>query len=138
KTAHASFGYCIGINDATITKTAYGFYLWNDKGDNGHDYGSSITDDGKYLGNNDWYVLIGAFSKGYNLASVRVQNWKYSFDSQVPFERVCGYTKPGSTRERAVYYGCYDTGNSWCQTYGAGMKQACKDHVEMGSDSVGC
>ncbi|KAF9346026.1 hypothetical protein BGX26_002499 [Mortierella sp. AD094] len=137
KTAHASFGYCIGINDVSSTKTAYGFYLWNDKGDDGHAYDSSPYNKGLALWNNGWIVEIGAFNDD-GMESLAVKNRKYDFDSYVRFDRLCSYTQPGSTRKKFVYYGCYESGNGWCQTELPGIGAACMAHVEMGTDSVGC
>lgn len=54
--AHASYAVCAGGKDVSTWKTVYGFHLWNDDGQQIHDYGSTPRSDYIDLGGNGWRV----------------------------------------------------------------------------------
>ncbi|KAF9322342.1 hypothetical protein BG003_000012 [Podila horticola] len=123
--AHASYAVCAGGKDVSTWKTVYGFHLWNDDGQQIHDYGSTPRSDYIDLGGNDTgtMTLLRVYRNGYD------QRFKWP-------DAVCKYGHDG--RFRGLFFVCYDTGNSWCAAYQDGMRIACADYLDMGPDSLSC
>ncbi|KAF9995220.1 hypothetical protein BGZ80_011094 [Entomortierella chlamydospora] len=135
KTAHASFAYCIGINDYSALATGYAFTLKNDDGSTASDFFNLPFNHGLTLSDNGWKVKIGAFKNGH-LQSLQITHNKYSFDSNVPFEKLCGYT---DGRPKAIYGGCFDNGGSFCSTNYDSFKYSCTHGgVDMRSMPIYC
>ncbi|KAF9376215.1 hypothetical protein BGX21_003553 [Mortierella sp. AD011] len=133
-TVDASFAFCVGVNDVNFFHTVVGFYLWNDAGDNGHHYDTTA---GKHisLSNNGWVVETKS-ATSFPLKDLTIKNSKYNFNSNVPFVALCAMNFPPG--RGAVYYGCYDTGNSYCKNNEDAFVDACGTWIEMGTESLLC
>ncbi|KAF9343611.1 hypothetical protein BGX26_005462, partial [Mortierella sp. AD094] len=133
QTAYASFAICIGMSitdashDSRFPSNGYGFYLWNEGGDNGA--GRTIGYDSASLSGGGWTVTIDKNDLLYP-RNVQVQNDNYSFSSKIHVPSLCQYSNP--QRTRFVNFGCYDSGNNWCQQNQDGMKAQCNNHIELG------
>lgn len=137
-TADASFGMCFGHRLKASSSNVYGYYLWNDAGDNSHSYGSFAPNTATAWlgGQNDWNVEVMRHPRTGRL-KVAVASNKYSFKSTVNMEPLCYKEYPSGDRSH-VYYACYSSDYGWCKQERDGMIAACKLHVEMGADSVDC
>ncbi|KAF8927716.1 hypothetical protein CPC16_000764 [Podila verticillata] len=137
KTADASFGMCFGHRQKNFADV-FGFYLWNDAGDNsnGYDTWSHFNTPANLNGPNGWRVHVKSkLTNGHK--DVYVFNPKYSFEPRMNLEYLCGKTYENGYWG-GVYFVCFASGNGWCERERDGMIAACRNHIEMGSDSVNC
>ncbi|KAF9345976.1 hypothetical protein BGX26_002551 [Mortierella sp. AD094] len=136
KTVSASFAYCIGLRDASLTRTVAGFYLWNDTDEpEGHSYDTITRGTSMTLRNNGWTVKP-TWDARYILTGLTITNDKYIFDPKMEFSGVCDFG--AFDYSKSLSYGCYDSGNGWCDNNRGDHVAACAKHMEMGSDSLSC
>ncbi|KAF9389217.1 hypothetical protein CPB97_011784 [Podila verticillata] len=143
--ADASFSVCVGARKIEGNRppypgqTTYGYYLWNDRGDNSADYHTFPRDyDGKTYwlgGQNGWKVSVDVYS-GKTL-KVKVANAGYGLNSPVNVDTVCAY-KHGTPNESHIAFGCYSTDPDWCRNNREWQTRMCGEHIEMGKGSVSC
>ncbi|KAG0330179.1 hypothetical protein BG000_011791 [Podila horticola] len=137
----ASFAVCAGAKDVSMWKTVYGFCLWNDDGQQAHDYGSTPRNDCIELESNGWEVqpMIEVSSRpgddSGTMYELRVSRGGILWDFGWP-DHVCKHGHGG--RFRGLFFVCKDTGNGWCAIHQAGLKAACADYLYMGTDSLSC
>ncbi|KAF9197982.1 hypothetical protein BGZ49_001341 [Haplosporangium sp. Z 27] len=135
KIADASFGYCVAIDDAGPITTAYAFRLYNDRGDSAFGSANSFYNNGALVSDSGWTFGIGKFDKNGNINALSVRNPSYNFDSPVPFQKICGYNLGG---QKSTFYGCYDNGGTFCQTYGPSIRDACHKYNPSGDYTITC
>ncbi|KAF8927717.1 hypothetical protein BGZ52_004180 [Haplosporangium bisporale] len=129
KTAEASFALCVGKTGKPFGWVT-GYYLWNEGNDNSAAYDSfgPFTGRAKLGGQNGWSVQVQDYGSS---VSVWVYNSKYDFPANIQMETLC-------TSDGVIAYGCYSNSANWCNANREGQKAACRQHVEMGSNSVRC
>ncbi|KAF9339384.1 hypothetical protein BGX26_009355, partial [Mortierella sp. AD094] len=115
-------------HDPNLPYNGYGFRLWNDADDNGqsstvgYDSGASLSDGG-------WTVTINSHDIIYPKL-VQVQNDKYYFNSKIHATSLCQYHSGQTTR--FVNFGCFDSGNNWCQQKQDDLKAQCNSYIKAG------
>ncbi|KAF9346426.1 hypothetical protein BGX26_002074, partial [Mortierella sp. AD094] len=137
KTVDASFAYCLAVRQRPDHE-AIGFKIWNEAGDNDQGYDSATPGQESIAvyGKNGWYITAIGLTTDY-VENLFIQNSKYSFDPSMRIAKICEYQLDGSHLSSA-YYGCYNSGNSWCKDNQGKYTTACQKKFDMGADSWGC
>ncbi|KAF9996898.1 hypothetical protein BGZ80_007146, partial [Entomortierella chlamydospora] len=86
KTAYASFGFCIALNNPGARQIA-GFKLWNDQGEQAQEYRTLILARKTTLENSGWTLnLKFGGGDGFILDQVDIRNDKYGDIGEAAFE----------------------------------------------------